>query len=113
MNYLIYLIFHHNYGKRSNNFLIHLSRYIPINDYQHIDREFMEYNYKCEATESTKMVMCECGLSMSLEGYVDTCINSIIIFAYGHDRGRIIDNAIGTPNTYFGGDMIGKVYCAT
>ena len=113
MNYLIYLIFHHNYGKRSNKFLIHLSCNIPINDNKHIGREIIEYNYKCEAKESTKMIMCECGLSMYLEVYVDTCINSIIIFAYGHDRGRIIDNAIGTPNTYFGGDMIGKVYCAT
>ena len=113
MNYLIYLIFHHNYGKRSNKFLVHLLCYIPINDYQNIDREIMEYNYKREATESTKMVMCECGLSISLEGDIDTCINCIIIFAYGHDRGRIINNAIGTLNTYFGGDMIGKVYCAT
>lgn len=50
--------------------------------------------------------------SVSLERYVEPCINGSIILAYGHDGGSVVDDAVGATDANFRCDAVGKVYCA-
>ena len=44
---------------------------------------------------------------------VKTGINHRVVFAHGHDRQSVVNQAISTPNAYLGRDMISHIHCAT
>jgi len=42
-----------------------------------------------------------------------TGINHRVVFAHGHDRRSVVNQAISTPNAYLGRDVISHINCAT
>ena len=59
------------------------------------------------------MPLYACDLSAFLESYVDTGIDSGIIFPHGNDGRCVINDAISTANAYLWRDMVSQIHSTT